>query len=207
MNQPPTTVFLLRHGQTVNTVDGEFRYNGHLDVDITTAAIEQMHRRARELARFPLAAVYSSDLQRSRKGAEIIAAAAGCPFIERQELREFRMGDWEGLSPGETEQLFPDQVKQKYQDFFNYRIPGSETVAEVAERVYPEFDRIVAAHLGQTIALVAHGGINLLLLVRALELPRDKIFALGQDFGCINQFLIGTDFQKVTMINSAGLHD
>lgn len=202
-----TTVFLLRHGQTVNTVDGQFRYNGHLDVDITTAALKQMHQRAAELSRFRVSAVYSSDLIRCRRGGEIIAAACNCDLQESPQLREFKMGDWEGLSPTEAESRFPEQVKRKYRDFFNYRIPGSETVAEVASRVYPEFDRIVDTHQGETIVIVAHGGVNLLLLVRALGLPREKIFLLGQDFGCVNQLLLGPDFQKVTMINSAGIHE
>ncbi|MBN2810116.1 MAG: histidine phosphatase family protein [Deltaproteobacteria bacterium] len=201
-----TNIFLLRHGETVNTLDGPLRYNGHFDVDITPKAHAQMAQRGQELSRFKISAVYASDLSRCRLGGEIIAARIGCPLILKKNLREMKMGDWEGLTLAEVEERFPEQVKHKFADFLNYRIPGSETVREVEARVYPEFDDIVLQHRQETIVIIAHGGVNLLLLTRALGLPSQELFNLSQDFGCINQIQIGEDFTKVVMINSAGLH-
>ncbi len=40
----PTTVYLMRHGEVTN--DGEKRYNGHIDIDITQKGVDQMHRLA-----------------------------------------------------------------------------------------------------------------------------------------------------------------
>ena len=202
-----TTVFLLRHGETVNTADGVFRYNGFTDVDITPRARAQMARRAEEFSRLSVAAVYSSDLRRCRIGGELIAERCGCGLEQVPDLREFNMGDWEGLSLAEAKERYPDQVRKKFADFFNYRIPGSETIAEVEARVFPAFDRIVARHRGEKIVIVAHGGVNLLLLTRALGLAREKIFILSQDFGCINRLHVGPNFTRVVMLNSAGLHE
>ena len=202
-----TTVFLLRHGETANVAGGDFRYNGHTDVAITERARAQMETRGEEFSRLPITAVYASDLSRCRIGGEIIAERCGCGLTLVPELREFNMGDWEGLSLAEVKERFPDQVEKKFADFFNYRIPGSETIAEVEARVFPAFDRLVAKHCGETIVIVAHGGVNLLLLTRALELPREKIFALSQDFGCINRLHVGPNFTRVVMLNSAGLHE
>ena len=202
-----TTVFLLRHGETVNSASGVFRYNGFTDVDITSRAREQMVRRAGEFSRLPVRAVYSSDLKRCRIGGALIAERCGCELELVPELREFNMGDWEGLSLAEVKERYPDQVKRKFADFFNYRIPGSETISEVEARVFPAFDRLVARHHGETIVIVAHGGVNLLLLTRALGLKREKIFVLSQDFGCINRLHIGPSFTRVVMLNSAGLHE
>ena len=61
----------MRHGEVVN--GGEKRYNGHIDIDITETGVHQMHRLAERLDGKSVAAVYSSDLIRSRKGAEIIS--------------------------------------------------------------------------------------------------------------------------------------
>lgn len=201
-----TTVFLLRHGETVNTLDGPLRYNGHFDVDITTKALAQMAQRGLELSNFNVNTVYASDLSRCRLGGEIIAEKIGCPLVLKENLREMKMGDWEGLTLAEVEERFPEQVKNKFADFLNYRIPGSETVKEVEARIYPEFDDIILKHRQETIVIVAHGGVNLLLLTRALGLPSQNIFTLSQDFGCINKILIGDNFSKVVMINSAGIH-
>jgi broad specificity phosphatase PhoE len=206
MKKNYTTIFLLRHGETVNTLDGPLRYNGHFDVDITPKALEQMAQRGRELSRFNVTTVYASDLTRCRLGGEIIAEEIGCPLILKENLREMKMGDWEGLTLAEVEERFPEQVTKKFADFHNYRIPGSETIKEVEARIYPEFDNLISHHRNETIVIVAHGGVNLLLLTRALGLPSQDIFTLNQDFGCINQLHIGDDFSKVVMMNSSGLH-
>lgn len=201
-----TTVFLLRHGETVNTLDGPLRYNGHFDVDITPKALAQMAQRGDELSQFDVTTVYASDLSRCRLGGEIISEKIGCPLILKKNLREMKMGDWEGLTLAEVKERFPEQVKNKFADFLNYRIPGSETVKEVEARIYPEFDNLILQHHHETIVIIAHGGVNLLLLTRALGLPNQNIFTLSQDFGCINKILIGDDFSKVVMMNSAGIH-
>jgi len=206
MQKNYTTIFLLRHGETANTLDGPLRYNGHYDVDITPKALAQMAQRGRELSRFEVAAVYASDLTRCRLGGEIISKKIGCPLILKKNLREMKMGDWEGLTLAEVEERFPDQVTKKFADFHNFRIPGSETINEVEARIYPEFDDIFLRHRQETIVIIAHGGVNLLLLTRALGLPSQNIFTLSQDFGCINQIQIGDDFCKVVMMNSSGLH-
>ena len=201
-----TTVFLLRHGETVNTLDGPLRYNGHFDVDITPKALAQMAQRGDELSQFDVTTVYASDLSRCRLGGEIISEKIGCPLILKKNLREMKMGDWEGLTLAEVKERFPEQVKNKFADFLNYRIPGSETVKEVEARIYPEFDNLILQHHHETIVIIAHGGVNLLLLTRAFGLPNQNIFTLSQDFGCINKILIGDDFSKVVMMNSAGIH-
>ena len=206
MKKNYTTIFLLRHGETVNTLDGPLRYNGHFDVDITPKALAQMAQRGHELSRFKVTTVYASDLTRCRLGGEIIAEKIDCPLILKKNLREMKMGDWEGLTLAEVEERFPEQVTKKFADFHNYRIPGSETIKEVEARIYPEFDNLVAQHRNETIVIVAHGGVNLLLLTRALGLPSQDIFTLNQDFGCINQLQIGDDFSKVVMMNSSGIH-
>ncbi|MCK5916687.1 MAG: histidine phosphatase family protein [Deltaproteobacteria bacterium] len=201
-----TTLYLLRHGETVNTLDGPLRYNGHFDVDITGKARAQMSQRGVEFAGLDISRIYASDLRRCRIGGEIIAGEIGCPLILNENLREMKMGDWEGLTLAEVTERFPEQVERKFAEFLTYRIPGSETVQEVEERIFPEFDKIIARHRGETIVIVAHGGVNLLFISRMLGLPSSDIFNLSQDFGCINKLLIGDDFSKVVMLNSSGLH-
>ena len=63
----PTRVYLMRHGEVAN--DGEKRYNGHIDIDITKKGVDQMHRLAGLLEGKKITAVYSSDLIRSMRGA------------------------------------------------------------------------------------------------------------------------------------------
>ncbi|MDH4101574.1 MAG: histidine phosphatase family protein, partial [Nitrospirota bacterium] len=74
MREEKTRIYLLRHGETVNT-KGEFRYNGHYDVDITRTGEEQLALQAQKLKERPIRKVYSSGLLRSVKGARTLAAA------------------------------------------------------------------------------------------------------------------------------------
>jgi len=45
---------------------------------------------------------------------------------------------------------------------------------------------IVERHRGEEVALVAHGGINRIILSEALGLDLKNILRLEQDFGCLN---------------------
>ncbi len=100
-------VYLMRHGEVTN--GGEKRYNGHIDVDITEKGVEQMHHLAGLLAGKPVAAVYSSDLIRSVRGAEIIAKSLGLTSTPLRSLRERSVGVWEGLTAGEIKERYPDE--------------------------------------------------------------------------------------------------
>lgn len=102
-----TRVYLMRHGEVAN--GGEKRYNGHIDVDITATGVEQMHRLAGLLAGKPIAAVYSSDLIRSVKGADIISKRFDLSSIPLRQLRERSVGVWEGLTADEIKERFPEE--------------------------------------------------------------------------------------------------
>ena len=103
----PTRVYLMRHGEVVN--GGEKRYNGHIDIDITETGVHQMHRLAERLDGKSVAAVYSSDLIRSRKGAEIISQRLNLNYTPLRELRERSVGAWEGLTAEEIKERYPEE--------------------------------------------------------------------------------------------------
>src|SRR3990167_10179518 len=91
-----TRLYLIRHGQVVN--HHEFRYNGHFDVDITDIGVLQMENITSFLATKPITVVYSSDLQRATKGAEIIGGALGLKPVKVHAFRELNLGRWERLT-------------------------------------------------------------------------------------------------------------
>lgn len=179
-----TTVYLMRHGEVTN--GGEKRYNGHIDVDITEKGVEQMHRLAGLLAGKRIAAVYSSDLVRSVKGAEIISRRVGAAYTPLRELRERSVGAWEGLTAEEIKGRYPSEYTAWRADLLNYRPPGGECLLDVTARVLPALRRLVAAHPGQEIAMLLHGGVNRVILADALGLPPLNLFRIDQAFGAMN---------------------
>ncbi len=179
-----TRVYLMRHGEVAN--GGEKRYNGHIDVDITDRGVEQMHRLAGLLAEKPVRAVYSSDLIRSRKGAQIISDRLGLAPVAVRSLRERSVGAWEGMTGEEIRDRFPDEYRAWRADLLNYRPPGGECLEDVRTRVLPEYGRIVAAHPDEEIAMLLHGGVNRVILASALGLDPLYLFRIDQSFGALN---------------------
>src|SRR5262249_7990002 len=100
-----TRVYLVRHGAPEGAETR--RFIGHLDVALSTRGREQIEALARRLAAAPLAAVYTSDLARTRCSAEILAGPPCLAPIEVPDLREFAMGRWEGLTAEEIHALDP----------------------------------------------------------------------------------------------------
>jgi len=180
----PVRVYVMRHGEVAN--GAEKRYNGHIDVDITDKGVEQMHRLAGLLAGKHVTAVYSSDLIRAVRGAEIISKSLGLTYTALKSLRERSVGAWEGLTAGEIKERYPEEYTAWRADLLNYRPPGGECLADVQERILPAYRQLVAAHLDQEIAMLLHGGVNRIILADALGLPSLNLFRIDQAFGALN---------------------
>lgn len=179
-----TRVYLMRHGEVQN--GGQKRYNGHIDVDVTEKGIEQMHRLAGLLADKNISRIYSSDLIRSIKGAEIISKSTGSARTAMRELRERSVGAWEGLTGEEIKERYPAQYDAWRADLLGYRPPNGECVYDVRDRIVPVVRKLIAAHDGQEIAMLLHGGVNRVILADAIGLDLQNLFRLEQSFGALN---------------------
>jgi alpha-ribazole phosphatase len=178
-----TVVYLVRHGTVVGAETR--RFIGHLDVPLSSRGEAELSRLARRLAAVPLAAVYASDLSRTRRSADILAAPHGLHVTTRAELREFAMGEWEGLTAEEIRARAPDAYAAWMADVGRFQFPGGENLEQVATRAWAAFEAIVAAHDGAPVAIVAHGGSNRAIVCRALGMSLDRLLALGQDYGAL----------------------
>jgi broad specificity phosphatase PhoE len=179
-----TLVYLVRHGSVIGAETR--RFIGHLDVALSDRGEQQVRALSARLAGVGLEAVYSSDLLRARRSAEILAAPHGLATALRPELREFSMGRWEGLTGDEIRALDADGYTTWMADVAGYQFPEGENLEQLATRAWPAFEAIVAAHPGGTLAVVAHGGTNRVLLCRALGIAPHRILALGQDYAALS---------------------
>ena len=82
-------------------------------------------------------------------------------------LREISLGKWEGRSFSEVQQRFPVEFDARGQDIENWRPPGGESFADCRERVMGAVGNILRKTRGN-ILLVAHAGVNRLILCDAL---------------------------------------
>lgn len=186
MKSAATRLFLVRHGEVANH-QGEFRYNGHIDVELSENGISQMERVAERLKTEEIKGIYSSDLIRTVRGAEIIAMRHGISPISDKSLKEVAAGRWEGLTFNEVHERFPDESHVRFEDLVNYRIKdGGESLRDVEARVIPALAVLIERHRGESAAIVAHGGVNRVILCHALNLELENFFRIEQDYGCLN---------------------
>lgn len=195
----PTRLYLARHGQVA---DGHtHRYHGHNDIHLSPQGVRQLEELAAQLQPVPLTAVYASDLTRAFQGAEILCRGRGLEPQAVPEFREVHFGLWEGLSFEEIASHYPRELQGRLQDLTNYRIPGGESLMDVQRRALPRLQEILRHHHGQAVALVAHAGINRVILSEALGLPLDHLFRIDQNYGCLNIIDYFPDIPVVRLIN------
>lgn len=179
-----TRLYLVRHGQVAGFE--QKRYNGQADVALTALGEEQSRTYCARLADKKLAAVYASDLSRSAYGAGLIAAEQGLPSVRDARLRELHIGDWEGLTWLEIQKRWPQEWQARLDDLVNVAPPGGESLLQMATRVREGVADILSCHAGEEIALVAHGGVNRVVLLDAIGAPLTQMFHIEQSYGCLN---------------------
>ena len=176
-------IYLLRHGE----VEGAStrRFIGHLDVPLSAEGERQCAAQAERLRATGLTALFSSDLGRARRSAEIIGAPHGLTPTIVPALREMDMGRWDGLTAAQIREREPEAFADWMSRVGEFPFPEGESVPDLLARVAPAFDAIVAGHARRPIAIVAHGGPNRALLCRALGLPLGRLLAFGQDYAAL----------------------
>ncbi len=184
MGARETLIYLLRHGEVV--LAETRRFIGHLDVPLSAQGERQSRVQAARLAGATLTAVVTSDLARARRTGEIVGAPHGLVPVVVPSLREMAMGRWDGLTAEQIQEREPAAFADWMARVGEFPFPGGESVADLLARAWPAFEAIVAAHEGEALAVVAHGGTNRALLCAALGLPLARLLALGQDYGALS---------------------
>jgi len=146
----------VRHGETEWNV--ELREMGHLDSPLTPIGIQQAQALGHRLKNLGFDALYSSDLGRAVKTAEIIGRICDKPVQLNSSLRERHMGVFQGLTREEINEKYPEEMATYERIGFLDLIPGGETAQERTDRSVRSLTEIASRHPNQTIVVVTHGG-------------------------------------------------
>ncbi len=166
-----TRLVLVRHGETFANRD--YRYIGARDDPMSPLGQTQAQQLAQALAVFPLAAVYSSPLQRAYQTAIPIAQQHSLEVQHADELRECNFGTWEGLTRAEVLVRSPEDAYQlqKWEHNAELAPPEGESFSAMQKRVCAFVEQLAKAYQDQTIALVSHVGPVKVILCAALGVP------------------------------------
>ena len=162
-------LLLIRHGE--NDWVGKRLAGWTPDVYLNEEGCKQAAMLAERLATVPLAAIYSSPLERTQETAQPLADACSLTVQVREGLGETRYGEWTGRSLKELkdEELWP--VVQAYPA--GARFPDGESMPEVQARMVAELDAIRDAHPDQVVAAVSHSDPIKLAVAHYVGIPLD----------------------------------
>ena len=174
----PTTMLLLRHGETPLSVDK--RFSGRGDVALTERGLAQARAAAKRLTSYDVSAVVSSPLRRARQTADEVADALGLKVSEEPALAETDFGEWEGLTFAEVRQRWPEQMRQ-WLASPDVAPVGGESFTATFDRVRRGRDAVIAAHRGETVVVVSHVTPIKTLLRQALDAPAHALYRMHLD--------------------------
>jgi len=156
------TVYIVRHGQT--EYNKQDIIQGHVDSPLTEAGIAQASELGKILSPIHFDAVYSSDLLRAHKTAEIITLSRNLEITTTELLRERNYGRFDG-KPAEhyREESIKILSRMKELDRYEKRNlkfePDIESDNEIADRLITFLKELSATYPGKTILVTTHGGL------------------------------------------------
>ena len=197
----PTTVLLVRHGQTPTTgsvLPG--RAPGlHLS-DRGRAQAERVATRLTELASAPVA-IYSSPLERARETAAPIARALGLRTRSDRGLLECDFGAWTGQSLSRLRRTREWRAVQHAPSTFTF--PDGESFAAMQRRIWLTIERLVETHRGDSIVLVSHADPIKAAVTFAQGVPLDLFQRTMVSTCSVSAIALG-DQPIVLCVNSTG---
>ena len=152
-----TELILLRHGET--DWNRELRFQGHVDVALNAVGLAQAERLAQRLAREAAHRLYASDLLRAQQTASPVARELGLASVADPALREQNFGCVDGMRVDDIKAQHPLAWEGWLRFHEDYGMPEGETTRQFHARVMDAVHRVVAAHPGETVVVVTHGGV------------------------------------------------
>jgi uncharacterized phosphatase len=167
---------LVRHGQSVANAAGKLQ--GQMDFPLSSQGLNEAKAVGKWLADEAVDAIYSSDLSRAFQTAEEIARHHDTDIIETPALREFHLGQFQGLTREEINDRFPEYVDL---DWWTTGVAGVEQIDQIKVRALDAVQMLLERHQGQRIVVVSHGGwiSTLLMALLNIEWNGKRVFTIG----------------------------
>jgi broad specificity phosphatase PhoE len=153
----PVRIIVARHGDT----EYEVPEMGVAGGSLTTLGRTQARELGERLRPEKVAGVVCSELSRAVQTAEIAAAELGLAVTVRERLQEFAVGDYLGQMFDPV--FFGEVLGSWLKGDLEPGVPGGETGRQVADRVIGVLDDVADQYRGETVLVVSHGGVILVL--------------------------------------------
>jgi broad specificity phosphatase PhoE len=173
MEEKETKLILVRHGQSVGNAQQFMQ--GQMDTPLTDLGREQAKALAKRLKGYGISAIYTSDLSRAYETAQIVGEELGIEPVPDPRLREIDLGGWSGLTRAEVIARYPEEWK-RWEEGKDIEHAGGESFSQFWERVREVLNEIIDRHRGETVLIVAHGGVTRIVASKVLGLGFREMF-------------------------------
>lgn len=175
------TIYLIRHALPAYPNGERMCLGQKNDLPLSAEGHAQAELLSRAFRHIELEAVYASPLLRAKQTAACIAGD-NRPLCVLQDLIELHGGEWDGRSFAE--------LHAEYPEYFADRTahpcpPGGESDQQGLERILSALAH-VEQHTERCAAMVAHSGVNRILLCALLGRPFNEKRNLRQDYACVS---------------------
>lgn len=162
-------LYFVRHGRTLWNLEGRFQ-GASGDSPLLPDSIDILKQLGQHLKEISFDTIYSSDLPRAVKSAEIIQSQlqAPCPLKSIPDLREWQLGKLEGLKIATLNAIYPQQIKAFRSNLaqFDTRMFEAESLYSTTQRTI-QFIKSLKESPAERILIVGHGA-NLTASLRTL---------------------------------------
>lgn len=194
-------LYFVRHGRTVWNLEGRFQGAGG-DSPLLPESIDTLKKLGQYLKDISFDKIYSSDLPRAVKSAEIIQSQLTnpCPLESVPELREWHLGKLEGLKIATLNAIYPQQIQA-----FRTNLAKFDTTMFEAESLYSttqrttQFIKSLKDSKTEQLLLVGHGA-NLTASIRTLLGYNEALLRKNGGLDNASLTILETDdFKKFTL--------
>jgi broad specificity phosphatase PhoE len=162
MTAQTCTLYLVRHGQTQWNVDRIIQ--GHSNIPLNEEGKRQTHEQRENLKHIAFSKVYSSDLIRAHKTAEILNSDRKLDHQTSNTLRERNFGLYEGTSMEQHRFRLWDLLAH-HRDHPHIKESHVESDEQMVMRALPFLREVSTKNKGQNVLIVTHGGLMRTLLI------------------------------------------
>jgi probable phosphomutase (TIGR03848 family) len=195
-----TTFLLVRHA--TNSTVGKILAGRMEGVSLNEEGISQAHELAARLAHLPVAAIYSSPLERAVETAAPIAAQLNLQTITSEDFLEIAFGDWTNTS---FEELKSSQTFHRFNSFRSCtRTPGGETMLEAQLRIVNGLQTLHKSHRDQVVAVVSHGDVLKAAILFYAGMPLDLFQRIEISPASVSIVQIDDDTVRILLLNHTG---
>ncbi|MCW8929978.1 MAG: alpha-ribazole phosphatase family protein [Gammaproteobacteria bacterium] len=182
------TIIVLRHGEPESNNTSEKIFRGITDDPLTKQGWRQMTTAFESLNDIDY--MFTSPLKRCSEFAHQIANKHRLPIQTIDALQEINFGQWDGQPVQKIADDYPEQLKLFWENPSDYTPPDGEPVLDFQKRVTTFWNTLLPAQKGKSCLLVAHGGVQKMILAQVLKMPVEAIHGIEVPYACCSTFQV-----------------